>query len=50
MHLRPPVYSHGFTSFLWGLGLGLIAGLALSALLRSRAFFLSEAQHESNAA
>ncbi len=22
MHLRPPAFSHGFTSFLWGLGLG----------------------------
>ncbi len=22
MHLRPPAFSHGFTSFLWSLGLG----------------------------
>jgi hypothetical protein len=32
MHLRPPVYSHGFTSFLWGLGLGLFVWIGLKAV------------------
>ena len=31
MHLRPPVLSHGFTSFLWGLGLGLYVWIFLAA-------------------
>lgn len=29
MHLRPPALSHGFTSFLWGLGLGAFVWLGL---------------------
>jgi hypothetical protein len=39
---RPVLFVVAF-GVAWGLGLGVIAGLALSALLRSRAFFLSEA-------
>lgn len=29
MHLRPPALSHGFTSFLWGAGLGLFVWIGL---------------------
>ncbi len=29
MHLRPPSFSHGFTSFLWGFGLGLFVWIFL---------------------
>jgi hypothetical protein len=29
MHLRPPAFSHGFTSFLWGAGLGLFVWIGL---------------------
>ena len=29
MHLRPPAFSHGFTSFLWGFGLGLFVWIFL---------------------
>jgi hypothetical protein len=29
VHLRPPVFSHGFTSFLWGFGLGLFVWIGL---------------------
>ena len=32
MHLRPPVYSHGFTSFLWGFGLGAYVWIGLVAI------------------
>ena len=29
MHLRPPAFSHGFTSFLWGVGLGAFVWIGL---------------------
>ncbi len=29
MHLRPPAFSHGFVSFLWGAGLGLFVWVGL---------------------
>ena len=29
MHLRPPAFSHGFTSFLWALGFGLFVWVGL---------------------
>ncbi len=29
MHLRPPAFSHGFTSFLWAVGLGLFVWIGL---------------------
>ncbi len=29
MHLRPPAFSHGFTSFLWAAGLGLFVWIGL---------------------
>ena len=32
MHLRPPVFSHGFTSFLWALGSGLFVWVGLAAV------------------
>ena len=32
MHLRPPAFSHGFTSFLWALGLGLFVWIGLIAV------------------
>ena len=32
VHLRPPAFSHGFTSFLWGLGLGLFVWIGLVAV------------------
>jgi hypothetical protein len=32
MHLRPPAFSHGFTSFLWGFGLGLYVWIGLLAV------------------
>jgi hypothetical protein len=32
MHLRPPAFSHGFTSFLWAFGLGLYVWLGLLAI------------------
>jgi hypothetical protein len=32
MHLRPPVFSHGFTSFLWGFGLGAYVWIGLVAI------------------
>jgi hypothetical protein len=32
MHLRPPAFSPGFTSFLWGLGLGAFIFLGLLAV------------------
>jgi hypothetical protein len=31
-HLRPPAFSPGFTSFLWGLGLGVFIFLGLLAI------------------
>ena len=36
MHLRPPAFSHGFTSFLWGLGLGLFVWIGLLSIGVSR--------------
>lgn len=32
MHLRPPAFSHGFTSFVWGFGLGLYVWIGLLAI------------------
>jgi hypothetical protein len=32
MHLRPPAFSPGFTSFLWGVGLGIFVWLGLLAV------------------
>jgi hypothetical protein len=32
MHLRPPVFSHGFTSFLWAFGFGAYVWLGLVAI------------------
>jgi hypothetical protein len=32
MHLRPPAFSPGFTSFLWGFGLGLFIWIGLLAI------------------
>jgi hypothetical protein len=32
MHLRPPAFSHGFTSFLWAVGLGLFVWIGLVAV------------------
>ncbi|HEY7196562.1 MAG TPA: hypothetical protein VH306_05210 [Gaiellaceae bacterium] len=32
MHLRPPSFSRGFTSFLWGFGLGLYVWVGLMAV------------------
>ena len=32
MHLRAPSFSHGFASFLWGLGLGLFVWIGLLAV------------------
>ena len=32
MHLRPPAFSRGFTSFLWGAGLGLFVWIGLLAV------------------
>ena len=32
MHLRPPAFSPGFTSFLWGFGLGLFIWIGLLAV------------------
>jgi len=32
MHLRPPAFSHGFTSFLWAFGLGAYVWLGLVAV------------------
>lgn len=32
MHLRPPAFSPGFTSFVWGLGLGLFIWMGLLAV------------------
>ena len=32
MHLRPPALSHGFTSFLWALGMGLYLWVFLAAV------------------
>jgi hypothetical protein len=32
MHLRAPSFSRGFTSFLWGLGLGLYVWIGLLAV------------------
>ena len=32
MHLRPPAFSHGFTSFLWGAGLGAFIWIGLLAI------------------
>lgn len=32
MHLRPPAFSHGFTSFLWAFGLGLYVWIGLLAI------------------
>ena len=29
VHLRPPAFSHGFTSFLWAVGLGLFVWIGL---------------------
>ena len=31
-HLRPPAFSPGFTSFLWGVGLGIFIWLGLLAI------------------
>ena len=36
MHLRPPAFSHGFTSFLWGVGLGLFVWIGLLSIDVSR--------------
>ena len=32
MHLRPPAFSPGFTSFVWGLSLGLFIWIGLLAV------------------
>jgi hypothetical protein len=32
MHLRPPAFSHGFTSLLWAIGLGLFVWIGLVAV------------------
>jgi hypothetical protein len=32
VHLRPPAFSHGFTSFLWAVGLGLFVWIGLVAV------------------
>ena len=32
MHLRPPAFSPGFTSFVWGFGLGLFIWIGLLAV------------------
>ena len=32
MHLRPPAFSPGFTSFVWGLSLGLFIWIGLVAV------------------
>jgi hypothetical protein len=32
VHLRPPAFSPGFTSFVWGLGLGLFIWIGLLAV------------------
>ena len=32
VHLRPPAFSHGFTSFLWAVGLGLFVWIGLVAI------------------
>jgi hypothetical protein len=32
-HLRPPAFSHGFVSFLWGLALGGFVGLGTAILI-----------------
>jgi hypothetical protein len=32
MHLRPPAFSHGFTSLLWALGFGLYGWIFLVAV------------------
>ena len=32
MQLRPPSFSHGFTSFLWAFGLGLFVWIGLLAV------------------
>ena len=32
MHLRPPAFSHGFTSFLWAFGLGAYVWIGLVAV------------------
>jgi hypothetical protein len=32
VHLRPPAFSHGFISFLWGLGLGAFIWLGAMAI------------------
>jgi len=32
MHLRPPAFSHGFTSFLWAFGLGAYIWIGLVAV------------------
>lgn len=32
MHLRPPSFSQGFASFLWGAGLGLFVWIGLLAV------------------
>ncbi len=32
MHLRPPAFSHGFTSFLWALGFGLFIWIGLRSV------------------
>jgi hypothetical protein len=32
MHLRPPAFSHGFTSFLWAFALGLFVWFGLLAV------------------
>ncbi len=32
MHLRPPAFSHGFISFLWGVGLGSFVWIGLLAV------------------
>ena len=32
MHLRPPAFSHGFISFLWGLGLGAFVWIGLLSI------------------
>ena len=31
-HLRPPAFSHGFISFLWGVGLGAFVWLGLLSI------------------
>jgi hypothetical protein len=32
MHLRPPAFSHGFTSLVWAVGLGLFVWIGLLAV------------------